>query len=151
LLKLDCRDDREIFGIGVGGKTQKNQPTATRSATTDQKKHHHRHHHPPPMSLFRDSKWSGILTTGLVAFSSGITLYLLISDTARRTEIRRRKNALTAADDVSTAATERFAALRIGGRFVNPFEEYIPLFEQESVDVLDGGSRGRGNGLCGRF
>ena len=83
------------------------------------------------MSLFRDNKWSGILTTGLVAFSSGITLYLLISDTARRTEIRRRKNAITTADDVSTAATERFAALRIGGRFVNPFEEYLPWFEGE--------------------
>ena len=103
------------------------------------------------MSLFRDNKWSGILTTGLVAFSSGITLYLLISDTARRTEIRRRKNAITTADDVSTAATERFAALRIGGRFVNPFEEYLPWFEGGSVNVLDGGSRGRGSGLCGRF
>ena len=78
------------------------------------------------MSLFRDSKWSGILTTGLVAFSSGITLYLLISDGARRSEIRRRKNAVVA-DDVSTAAQERFAALRIGGRFVNPFEEYSPF------------------------
>ena len=78
------------------------------------------------MSLFRDSKWSGILTTGLVAFSSGITLYLLISDGARRSEIRRRKNAVLA-DDVSTAAQERFAALRIGGRFVNPFEECSPF------------------------
>lgn len=103
------------------------------------------------MSLFRDNKWSGILTTGLVAFSSGITLYLLISDTARRTEIRRRKNALTVADDVSTAATQRFATLRIGGRFVNPFEEYLPWFEEEGVNVLDGGSKGRGNGLCGKF
>ena len=128
------------------GKIAKNQPTAT----THQKKHHRRHHHPPPMSLLRDNKWSGILTSGLVAFSSGITLYLLISDTARRTEIRRRKNALTTADDVSTAATERFAALRIGGRFVNPFEEYLPWFEEEGADVLDGGSKGRGNGLCGR-
>jgi len=78
------------------------------------------------MSLFRDSKWSSILTTSLVAFSSGITLYLLISDSARRSEIRRRRNAVDA-DAVSTAAPERFAVLRIGGRFVNPFEEYVRL------------------------
>jgi hypothetical protein len=81
------------------------------------------------MSLFRD-KWGGYLTTGLVAFASGITLYLIISDTARRSEIRRRKNFLlyTLDDETSPSilekAKERFGVLRIGGRFVNPFDEY---------------------------
>jgi len=119
--RLRLSERQEIFGIGAGRKTQKN-PT-NRNETPTKHLHHHRH---PPMSLFRDNKWSGILTTGLVAFSSGITIYLLISDTARRTEIRRRKNTITAAEDVLTAAPERFATLRIGGRFVNPFEEYQP-------------------------
>ena len=77
------------------------------------------------MSLFRISKWSSILSIGVVAFSSGLTIYLLVSDSARRKEIRRRKNAVKAAD-ISTAGPERFAPLRIGGRFVNPFEELIP-------------------------
>jgi hypothetical protein len=81
------------------------------------------------MSLYRD-KWTGYLTTGLLAFTSGITLYLLISDTARRSEIRRRKNAVSTLDDESTLSStalekahQRFSVLRIGGRFVNPFDE----------------------------
>jgi hypothetical protein len=81
------------------------------------------------MSL-RD-KWGSYITTGVVAFTSGITLYLLISDTARRSEIRRRKNILSTLDDETpiTAlerAQHRFSVLRIGGRFVNPFDEYFP-------------------------
>lgn len=71
------------------------------------------------------------MTTGLVAFTSGITLYLIISDTARRSEIRRRKNSLLSTLDDETSpsilekAKERFGILRIGGRFVNPFDEYV--------------------------
>jgi hypothetical protein len=79
------------------------------------------------MSLFRD-KWGGYLTTGLAVFTSGITLYLLISDTVRRSEIRRRKNILITLDEESTLkkAQHRFGVLRIGGRFVNPFDEFVP-------------------------
>ena len=83
------------------------------------------------MSLFQN-KLGGYLTTGLVAFASGMTLYLVISDTARRSEIRRRKNFLLNSFDDETSpsilekAKERFGILRIGGRFVNPFEEYVP-------------------------
>lgn len=107
------------------------------------------------MSLLRD-KWTGYLTTGILAFTSGITLYLLISDTARRSEIRRRKNALTALEDddeiaVTTTALEkaqhRFGVLRIGGRFVNPFIEYLQLNTSANID---GGNKGLGNGRCGK-
>jgi len=85
---------------------------------------------PPAMSL-RD-KWGGYVTTGLVAFTSGITLYLIISDTARRSEIRRRKNILSTLDEETAItalerAQHRFSVLRIGGRFVNPFDEYSSL------------------------
>lgn len=84
------------------------------------------------MSLFRD-RWGGYLTAGLVTFASGITLYLVVSDTVRRSEIRRRKNILKTLDDeealVTTATLERarhrFGVLRIGGRFVNPFDELL--------------------------
>jgi len=92
------------------------------------------------MSPFRD-RWPGLLTTGLVAFSSGITLYLIISDTARRSEIRRRKNFLQAVHQLDEGtlveaqkleplaalerARHRWAVLRVGGRFVNPFDEYV--------------------------
>lgn len=114
------------------------------------------------MSL-RD-KWGGYVTTGLVAFTSGITLYLIISDTARRSEIRRRKNILSTLDDETAItalerAQHRFSVLRIGGRFVNPFDEYSSLicaflgrfswclrFEL----IVDGGNRELGSGLCGR-
>jgi len=83
------------------------------------------------MSLFRD-KWGGYLTTGLIAFTSGITLYLVISDTARHAEIRRRKkvHTLSLQEDISALipplekARQRYGVLRIAGRFVNPFEEY---------------------------
>jgi hypothetical protein len=82
------------------------------------------------MFLLRD-KWGGYLATGFIAFTSGITLYLLISDTARRSEIRRRKTA-DADNEISTAvaplekAQQRFGVLRIGGRFLNPFDELVP-------------------------
>jgi hypothetical protein len=81
------------------------------------------------MSL-RD-KWSGYLTTGIVAISSGITIYLLVSDSLRLSEIRRRKNlvAFTAENEIITSPIEnakaRFGVLRVAGRFVNPFEEYL--------------------------
>lgn len=84
------------------------------------------------MSLFRD-KWGSYITTGLVAFTSGITLYLIVSDTARRSEIRRRKNFLVTSLDDETSPTilekaqHRFGVLRIGGRFVNPFDEFVPF------------------------
>lgn len=101
------------------------------------------------MSLYRD-KWSGYLTTGLVAFTSGITLYLLISDTARRSEIRRRKNAITILDDeISGSVTalgkarHRFGVLRIGGRFVNPFDEYLP---SNAMLTVGGENKEPGNG-----
>ena len=92
------------------------------------------------MSPFRH-KWPGLLTTGLIVFSSGITLYLIISDTARRSEIRRRKNFLQAVPqldketpveepkvepfNVLERARNRWGVLRVGGRFVNPFDEYV--------------------------
>ena len=82
------------------------------------------------MSLFC-SKWGRYFAVSLAAFSSGITIYLLISDSARRSEIRRRKNFVTTLDDeISSAITplekarHKFGALRIGGRFVNPFEAF---------------------------
>lgn len=87
------------------------------------------------MSLFRD-RWNGYLATGLIAFSSGISLYLIISDTARRSEIRRRKNflaantALSVDDNAPTLlerAQHRFGVLRVGGRFVNPFDEFVSV------------------------
>jgi hypothetical protein len=84
------------------------------------------------MSLFRD-KWGGYVTTSLAIFTSGITIYLLVSDTARRSEINRRKNVLSTLDDETLPATtalekaqHRFGILRVGGRFVNPFDEYEP-------------------------
>ena len=110
------------------------------------------------MSLFRD-RWGGYITTGLFAFSSGITLYLIISDTARRSEIRRRKKLLTttttSVDDNERALTilekaqHRFGVLRIGGRFVNPFDEFVAL--QFDGLTLGGGNKEHGNGLCGKF
>jgi len=109
------------------------------------------------MSLFRE-KWGGYITTGLVAFTSGITLYLIISDTARRSEIRRRKNFLlttSTVDDNEPALTileraqHRFGVLRIGGRFVNPFDEFVPVPCVELI--IDGENKGHGNGLCGKF
>ena len=80
-----------------------------------------------PLFTLRE-KWGGYVTTGLVVFTSGITLYLLISDTARRSEVRRRKNILATLDDESALspwdkAQQRYGVLRIGGRFVNPFDE----------------------------
>jgi hypothetical protein len=96
-------------------------------------------------------KWSSYLKAGLVALTSGITIYLLLSDSARRAEIRRRKAILSKLDDetpqtaLETAQT-RFGVLRVGGRFVNPFEEYFP---RDPVDV-DGANRGHGNGQCGK-
>jgi hypothetical protein len=87
------------------------------------------------MSL-RD-RWPAVLTTGVLAFSSGITLYLLLSDKARRSEIRRRKTfLLTAEQEPEREELEmpltplervrtRWGVLRVGGRFVNPFEEYV--------------------------
>jgi hypothetical protein len=83
------------------------------------------------MFLFRD-KWGGYLTTGVVAFTSGITLYLIISDTARRSEIRRRKFLLNTFDEESSPsilekAQHRFGVLRVAGRFVNPFDEYTSI------------------------
>ena len=80
------------------------------------------------MFLFRD-RWGGYLATGLIAFSSGITLYLLLSDSARRSEIRRRKNLSFTTIDAEAAisplerARHRFGVLLIAGRFVNPFDE----------------------------
>jgi hypothetical protein len=85
------------------------------------------------MSLLRD-RWGGYVTTGFAVFTSGITIYLLLSDTARRSEINRRKNVLSTLDDECSPATtaldkaqQRFGILRVGGRFVNPFDEYDPL------------------------
>ena len=84
------------------------------------------------MSLFRD-RWAGYWTTGLVTFTAGITLYLVISDAARRSEIRRRKKKLlsTTIDSENSLAVlplervqHRYGVLQIGGRFVNPFEEF---------------------------
>jgi hypothetical protein len=84
------------------------------------------------MSLFRD-KWGGYVTASLAIFTSGITIYLLVSDTARRSEINRRKKVLSTLDDENSPATtalekaqHRFGILRVGGRFVNPFDEYGP-------------------------
>jgi len=82
------------------------------------------------MPVFARDRWGGYLTTGLVAFTSGITLYLIISDTARRSEVRRRKNVLATLDDETSwaplqKARQRYSVLRIGGRFVNPFDEYL--------------------------
>jgi hypothetical protein len=91
------------------------------------------------------------VTTGLVAVTSGLTLYLFLSDTARRSEIRRRKQSL-ASKNLSVACLERartrFGVLRVAGRFVNPFDEYVS-FRGGVVDI-DGGSRERGSGLCGK-
>lgn len=83
------------------------------------------------MPLFRD-RCGGYLATGLIAFTSGITLYLLVSDTVRRLEISRRKKLfLTALDDEASLtisplerARRRYGVLRVGGRFVNPFDEF---------------------------
>ena len=81
------------------------------------------------MFLPRD-RWGGYVATTVLAFTGGFTLYLIISDTARRAEIRRRKRVLATLDieEVSSVtplekAKERFGVLRIGGRFVNPFDE----------------------------
>src|SRR5215471_1687318 len=109
------------------------------------------------MSLFRE-KWGGYMTTGLVVFTSGITLYLIISDTARRSVIHRRKNFIltpSSVDDNERALTilekaqHRFGVLRIGGRFVNPFDEFVP--SQFVELIIDGENRGHGNGQCGKF
>lgn len=98
------------------------------------------------------------MTTGLVAFTSGITLYLIISDTARRSIIRRRKNFLLtecSVDDnergltVLEKAQHRFGVLSIGGRFVNPFDEFVPARFQELI--IGGENKGHGNGRCGKF
>jgi len=117
------------------------------------------------MSPFRD-RWPGLLTTGLIAFSSGITLYLIISDTARRSEIRRRKNFLQAVHQLDEGtrveeqklgplsalerARHRWAVLRVGGRFVNPFDEYVPVtgtfVRWKLIGGTDGGSRVLGSG-----
>jgi hypothetical protein len=43
-----------------------------------------------------DGKGMGIyFTAGLVTFTSGMTVYLLLSDAARRSEVRRRKLVLS--------------------------------------------------------
>jgi hypothetical protein len=73
-------------------------------------------------------RWGTYFAAGLATFASGITIYLLLSDTARRSEIRRRKNIIASFDrDTATTALEqaqtRFGVLRVGGRFVNPFDE----------------------------
>jgi hypothetical protein len=97
------------------------------------------------------------MTTGLVAFTSGITLYLIISDTARRSVIRRRKNFLLTESSVDgnergltvlEKAQHRFGVLRIGGRFVNPFEEFVPAQFQELI--IGGENKEHGNGRCGK-
>jgi hypothetical protein len=82
------------------------------------------------MFLVRD-RWGGYITTTVLAFTGGVTVYLIVSDIARRSEIRRRKAVLQILDVEEVAgvpplekAKERFGVLRIGGRFVNPFDEY---------------------------
>jgi len=82
------------------------------------------------MFLLRD-RWGGYITTTVLAFTGGVTVYLIVSDIARRSEIRRRKAVLQILDVEEVAgvpplekAKERFGVLRIGGRFVNPFDEY---------------------------
>jgi hypothetical protein len=72
--------------------------------------------------------WQTYFTAGLVTFTSGVTVYLLLSDAARRSEVRRRKLVLSSLDVESPmtpleTATTNFGVLRIGGRFVNPFLE----------------------------
>ena len=105
------------------------------------------------MAVFARDRWGGYITTGLVAFTSGITLYLIISDTARRSEVRRRKNILATLDDETCLsplqkARQRYSVLRIGGRFVNPFDEYFGCSEE--VLIVGGGSREPGSGRCGK-
>lgn len=104
----------------------------------------------PSMPFFR-GPWTGYLTTGIFAFTSGITIYLIISDSARRSEIHRRKALVSTDQELSVLekAQRRFGVLRVGGRFVNPFEELYPFWRK--VLTVDGGSRELGNGLCGRF
>jgi len=90
------------------------------------------------MSFISRGKWTSYLTVTIVTFTSGITIYLLLSDTARRSEIRKRKalQQLSSAsdnDDVPAAsalevASTRFGVLKVGGRFMNPFEEYSRLW-----------------------
>jgi hypothetical protein len=102
---------------------------------------------------FLRGNWAGYLTTGIVAFTSGITIYLIISDSARRSEIRRRKNLLaTSTDDITTPlekAQHKYGVLRIGGRFVNPFDEYLSWLI--AVLIVDGVNKVLGNGLCGKY
>ena len=75
-----------------------------------------------------DGKGMGTyFTAGLVTFTSGMTVYLL-SDAARRSEVRRRKLVLSSLDVESPMTpletpTTNFGVLRIGGRLVNSFLE----------------------------
>jgi hypothetical protein len=88
----------------------------------------HHGHFLPDVPMPGSQGWRTYVTAGLVTFTSGITVYLLLSDAARRSEIRRRKAVLSTLDneDFSSALEQeqtRFGVLRVGGRFVNPFSE----------------------------